>query len=342
VASNAFICGLAGTELSNDESAFLRDARPWGVILFKRNVVDGPEQVRRLCDNVRETLGRQDVPILIDQEGGRVQRVGPPHLRAYPAGAVYGQIYRKNSLAGVEAAFLGAKLIALDLQALGISVNCMPVLDIPIEGGTPAIGNRGLGDTVDIVATLGGAQLDGVFSGGLLPVIKHMPGHGRAMVDSHSELPHVDATVAELEAQDFTPFRLIAKRAPLGMTAHVVYLDVDDSAPATLSRVVIDRVIRQRIGFDGALMTDDLSMKALSGTAGTRAAKAIEGGCDLVLHCNGDLAEMIDVAAAVPELAGDALRRTDAALALRRAPGDVDRKALESRFDFLLNQAVAA
>jgi len=341
VASRAFICGLAGTELSNEEAPFLRDARPWGVILFKRNL-DSPEQVRRLCRSVREALGRQDAPILVDQEGGRVQRIGPPQLRAYPAGALYGEVYRQNSLAGVEAAFLGAKLIALDLHALGISVNCLPVLDIPVEGGTRAIGDRALGDSVDMVATLGGAQLDGTLAGGLLPVIKHMPGQGRAMVDSHNELPQVDATMAELEAQDFTPFRLIAKRAPLGMTGHVVYLDVDDSNPATLSKAVIDKVIRQRIGFDGALMTDDLGMNALSGDARSRAVRAIEAGCDLALHCNGDLMEMIDVADGVPELAGDALRRTDAALTFRHDVVEFDRKSLEARFDFLLGQVAAA
>jgi beta-N-acetylhexosaminidase len=297
--------------------------------------------MRRLCQAVRDALEREDAPILIDQEGGRVQRVGPPHVRAYPAGAVYGRLYQRNPLAGVEAAFLGAKLIALDLRALGVSVNCVPVLDIPVEGGTAAIGDRGLGHSVDTVATLGGAQLDGTLSGGLLPVIKHMPGHGRAMVDSHSELPQVDATMAELEAQDFTPFRLIAKRAPLGMTAHVVYLDVDDAAPATLSPAVIGNIIRQRIGFDGALMTDDISMGALSGDVRSRAVRAIRAGCDLVLHCNGDLMEMIDVASGVPELAEDALRRTDAALGFRRPAVEVDRVSIEARFDFLLGQVAA-
>jgi len=341
VASRAFICGLAGTELTNEESAFLKDARPWGVILFKRNT-ENPEQIRKLCGAVRDALERTDAPVLLDQEGGRVQRFGPPHVRAYPAGSVYGRLYRDNPLAGAEAAFLGAKLIALDLHALGVSVNCVPVLDIPVKGGTPAIGDRALGDTVDTVATLGGAQLDGTLSGGLLPVIKHMPGHGRAMVDSHHELPQVDATMAELEAQDFTPFRLIGKRAPLGMTAHVVYLDVDDTAPATLSPAVIDKVIRQRIGFDGALMTDDITMNALSGDARSRAVQAIGAGCDLVLHCNGDIIEMIDIAAAVPELSGDALRRTEAALAFRHAPPETDRKALEERFDHLLGLAAVA
>jgi beta-N-acetylhexosaminidase len=341
VAPRAFICGLAGLELSTEEGAFLRDSRPWGVILFKRNT-DNPDQVKRLCHDVREALQHEDAPILIDQEGGRVQRIGPPHFRAYPAGRVYGDVYQSNPLAGVEAAFLGAKLIALDLHALGISVDCLPVLDIAVEGGTNAIHDRSFGNSVDAVATLGGAQLDGVLSGGLLPVIKHMPGHGRATVDSHSELPQVDATMAELEAQDFTPFRLLAKRAPLGMTAHVLFLDVDDSAPATLSRQVIGNVIRQRIGFDGALMTDDISMGALSGDVRSRAVRAFHAGCDLALHCNGDLIEMIEVASGAPELSGDALRRTEAALAVRRPPEEVDRQALEARYDFLLTRAVAA
>jgi beta-N-acetylhexosaminidase len=340
VASHAFICGLSGTTLSEDEKAFLREARPWGVILFGRNV-EHPRQVTQLCAAVREALEREDAPVLIDQEGGRVQRIGPPHLRAYPPGAVYGRLYRRNPLSGVEAAFLGAKLIGLDLHALGVSVDCVPVLDIPMEGGTAAIGDRALGGTVDAVATLGGAQIDGLLSSGVLPVIKHMPGHGRATVDSHTNLPQVDATMAELEAQDFTPFRLLAKRAPFGMTAHVVFLDVDDGAPATLSKTVIASIIRERIGFDGALMTDDISMGALSGEPRGRAERAIAAGCDIVLHCNGKMDEMQEIAAGVPELADDALRRCDAALAARRPPQDGDRPALEDRFQFLVNQALA-
>ncbi len=340
MASRAFICGLAGTVLSEDEKAFLRDAHPWGVILFARNV-DTPHQIRTLLYAVRNALQRDDAPIFIDQEGGRVQRIGPPHLRAYPSGATYGRLYDHNPLSGVEAAFLGAKLIALDLQSLGISVDCLPVLDIPVEGGTAAIGDRALGSTVDAVATLGGAQLDGLIAGGVLPVIKHMPGHGRATVDSHAELPRVDATMADLEAKDITPFRLLAKRSPFGMTAHVVFLDVDDAAPATLSSAVIANIIRDRIGFDGALMTDDISMRALTGTLRSRAERAIAAGCDLVLHCNGVMDEMNEIAAGVPELADDAHRRTNAALAFRQAAEVEDRQALERRFQFLLDQAQA-
>ncbi len=334
----AFISGLSGTELSEEEAAFLREARPWGVILFARNMNE-PDQVRRLCRAAREALEREDAPVLVDQEGGRVQRFGPPHLRAYPPGARYGEIYLHNSLAGVEAAYLGARLIALDLHALGITINCVPVLDIPVEGVTAAIGDRALGLTVDAVATLGGAQIDGLQSGGVLPVIKHMPGHGRALVDSHHELPQADATMAELEAQDFTPFRLLAKRSPFGITAHVVFLDVDDAAPATHSSLVIVNVIRERIGFDGVLMTDDISMEALSGTPRERAERAIAAGCDLVLHCNGKMEEMRGIAEGVPELSEAMLERTAAALALRREPEAVDRAALERRFDDLLTQA---
>ena len=340
MASRAFICGLSGPDLSEAETEFLRDARPWGVILFKRNT-ESPDQIRRLCRKARAALGRDEAPVLIDQEGGRVQRFGSPYLRAYPAGGVYGALYREAPLAGVEAAYLGARLIALDLAALGISVNCLPVLDIPIEGGTAAIGDRALGDTPDAAVTLGGAQIDGLIAGGILPVIKHMPGHGRAIVDSHHELPRIDIPLSELENRDFMPFRLLARRSPLGMTAHVTYLAVDEGAPATLSAEVIGKIIRERIGFDGALMTDDISMQALSGRVGHRAERAIRAGCDLVLHCNGDLAEMQEIAATAPELEGDALRRTDTALAFIGAAQKVDRPAIEARFDSLIARAIA-
>ncbi|MBA3518754.1 MAG: beta-N-acetylhexosaminidase [Rhizobiales bacterium] len=341
MAPRAFICGLKGTALAEEERAFLRDARPWGVILFRRNIGE-LDDIRRLCGAVRQALGRGDAPILIDQEGGRVQRIGPPHLRAYPSGATYGQLYDLNPLLGVEAAHLGARLMALDLASLGVTVDCVPVLDVPAEGNTPAIGDRTLGRTVDSVSTLGGAQIDGMLSGGVIPVIKHLPGHGRAQVDSHQELPRVDASLAALQAQDFAPFRLLASKAPLGMTAHVVFSAIDDSAPATLSGAVIANIIRGRIGFDGALMTDDISMGALSGDFRGRAEAAIRAGCDLVLHCNGEVGEMTEIAIGAPELAGDALRRTERALAARTEPAPVDRPALEARFDSLLAKAPVA
>jgi beta-N-acetylhexosaminidase len=340
LAARAFICGLRGTALADEERSFLGDARPWGVILFKRNV-DNPEQIRRLCGDVRETLGR-DAPILIDQEGGRVQRIGPPYVRSYPPGAAYGHLYERDPLLGVEAAHLGARLIALDLLDLGIDVDCLPILDVPVEGGTEAIGNRALGRTADTVATLGGAQMDGLLRGGVLPVIKHLPGHGRARVDSHLELPRVDAPMIDLETQDFLPFRLLARRAVLGMTCHLVYSAVDEGTPATLSAPVIGNIIRERIGFDGALMTDDISMKALSGGFRDRTEGALRAGCDLVLHCNGDMGEMTEIAAGAPELRDEALRRTEAALAARRPADPADREALEARFDAILARVAAA
>lgn len=341
MAPRAFICGLKGTTLSDDERAFLRDGRPWGVILFKRNIGEA-EEIRRLCAAIRETLERQDAPVLIDQEGGRVQRIGPPLVRAYPPGAVYAQLYEMNPLFGVEAAHLGARLMALDLIGLGINVDCLPVLDVPVEGNTPAIGDRTLGRTADSVSTLGGAQIDGLLSGGVLPVIKHLPGHGRAVVDSHKELPRVSASLNELEGQDFAPFRLLAGKALLGMTAHLVFTEIDEGAPATLSGTVIANVIRTRIGFQGALMTDDISMGALSGDMRGRAESAIRAGCDLVLHCNGELEEMTEIALGAPELAGDALSRTERALAARPQPEPVERAALESRFDELLRRTATA
>ena len=341
MAVRAFISGLSGPILTDDERAFLRDASPWGIILFKRNVED-PAQIRRLCREAREALGRENAPVLIDQEGGRVQRIGPPHLRSYPPGGVYGALYRENQVLGVQAALIGAKLMALDLIALGITVDCLPMLDVPTPDADAIVGDRALGPDADAVSTLGAAQIEGLLSGGVLPVVKHLPGHGRATVDSHKELPRVSASLAELEDRDFVPFRLLASSTPLGMTCHVVFSAIDDSAPATLSAEVIGPIVRDRIGFDGALMTDDISMGALSGSIGSRAEAAIRAGCDLVLHCNGDAAEMQEVAAAAPELSGDALRRTDAALAWMREPAEHDRRALEARFDKLLAQAAVA
>ncbi|MYZ47375.1 beta-N-acetylhexosaminidase [Propylenella binzhouense] len=337
----AFICGLSGPRLTEDEAAFLSDAAPWGVILFARNI-RGPNQVKALCAGVRRALGREAAPILIDQEGGRVQRIGPPHLRAHPPARTYGQVYAANPVLGVEAARLGAKLIGLDLAALGVNVDCMPVLDIPVEGADEVIGDRAYGTDPDTVTTLGGAVADGLLSAGVLPVMKHVPGHGRAAVDSHKSLPLVEASRPELERQDFVPFRIWAKKMPLAMTAHVVYAAIDPINPATLSRRVIAEIVRGRIGFDGALMTDDISMGALSGQVAGRARRAVAAGCDLVLHCNGEMEEMKAVAAAVPELAGDALRRTEAALAQLVKPPGVDRAVVEARLAAILGRAEAA
>jgi beta-N-acetylhexosaminidase len=326
---SAFICGTAGPTLGADEIAFLRDADPWGFILFKRNC-ETPEQIRALTTALRDTVGR-DAPILIDQEGGRVQRLGPPHWPAYPTGRTYGDIFARSPADGRRAARLGARLIAADLHALGIDVDCLPVLDVPVEGAHDVIGHRAYGVTPDVVSELGRTAAAGLLAGGVLPVIKHIPGHGRAGVDSHHHLPVVDTPRAELEATDFPPFR-DAARLPLAMTAHVVYTSLDPDHPATTSKVVIGEVIRGLIGFDGCLMSDDVSMRALSGTIAQRTAAALAAGCDLALHCNGDLAEMRAVAANAPALTGRAAERADRALAARRTPEPLDEAAARAEF----------
>ena len=337
----AFICGLAGAKLSDEERQFLRDQQPWGVILFARNL-ENADQIKSLTADIRAALDRERVPILIDQEGGRVQRICPPVCRAYPAARTYGNLYNRDPVLGVEAARLGAKLIGLDLGDLGITVNCMPVLDIPAEGSDGAIGDRAYGDDADTVLTLGGAAADGLMAAGIMPVMKHMPGHGRAEVDSHMKLPVIKTSLETLEATDFMPFRLWARRIPAGMTAHVVLTAVDDKHPATLSDKVISGIIRRRFGFDGLLMTDDISMGALKGPIGARAEKAIGAGCDLVLHCSGDADEMSAVAAAVSELEGDALRRAEAAFEATSRPPVHNRKSLHARFDDILAHVEAA
>jgi beta-N-acetylhexosaminidase len=333
----AFICGLVGPELSNEERQFLSDQKPWGVILFARNL-ENESQIKTLTADIRIALDRERAPILIDQEGGRVQRICPPVCRPYPAARTYGDLYHRDPVLGVEAARLGAKLIGIDLADLGITVNCMPVLDIPAEGSDAAIGDRAYGDDADTVLTLGGAAADGLMAVGIVPVMKHMPGHGRAEVDSHNDLPIINTALETLEATDFKPFRLWARRFPAGMTAHVVLTAVDDKRPATLSDKVINGIIRGRFGFDGLLMTDDISMDALKGPVGKRAEKAIRAGCDVVLHCSGDADEMAAVAAAVPELEGDALRRAKAVFEAISQPPAHDRKSLHARFDDILAQ----
>ncbi len=327
--ASAFICGSAGPTLTADEIAFFRDARPWGFILFRRNC-ETPDQIRALTAAMREAVGR-DAPILIDQEGGRVQRLGPPLWPAYPTGRTYGDVFARSQDDGRRAARLGARLMAADLIALGIDVDCLPVLDVPVEGAHDVIGHRAYGITPGIVSELGRAAAEGLLAGGVLPVIKHIPGHGRAGVDSHHQLPVVDTPRPELESTDFPPFR-DAAGLPLAMTAHVVYTALDPAAPATTSKTVIDEVIRGFIGFDGCLMSDDVSMQALSGTIAERTAAALAAGCDLALHCNGVLAEMIAVATNTPALAGRAAERAARALARRRPPEALDEAAARAEF----------
>jgi beta-N-acetylhexosaminidase len=332
----AFITGLAGTELSGEERAFLRDAQPWGFILFKRNVTN-PERLRRLIGDVRATLGRP-APALIDQEGGRVQRLGPPHWATYPPGAAYGALYDRDRDTGLAAARLGARLIAADLTALGIDVDCLPIADVPVAGADPVVGDRAYGTEPAKVAAIAGAVAAGLGEGGVLPVLKHIPGHGRATADSHAKLAVVNTDRATLEATDFAAFRPLAA-LPLAMTAHVVFSAIDPVAPATISAIIVRSVIRDSIGFEGLLMSDDISMGALSGSIAGRTRAAIAAGCDVVLHCNGEIAEMRAVAAEAPVLAGEARRRADAALAAKRPPAPIDLAGSRAAFVRMMDGA---
>ncbi len=332
--ARAFICGLSGLSITSDEAAFLREAAPWGLILFKRNI-DNPAQVKALTTEFRNIVG-WNAPVLVDQEGGRVQRLGPPHWPAYPAGHIYAAAYEADSAGGLDAARLGGRLIGEDLRAVGIDVDCIPVADVPVSGADAVIGDRALGTTPEQVAALAGAMAEGLMGAGVLPVLKHLPGHGRATADSHLKLPVVETDRAKLEATDFAAFQPLSS-LPLGMTAHVVFSAIDDAAPATTSAIMIREVIRGRIGFSGLLMSDDVSMGALTGTIAERSQAAIAAGCDLVLHCNGNLSEMQDVAGAVPQLAGEALARADRALALRRAQDGFDVASARAQFANLLN-----
>jgi beta-N-acetylhexosaminidase len=337
--ARAFITGLSGPLLTPDDKAFVREARPWGLIVFKRNVID-PAQVSALVSDFRDALGTE-APVLVDQEGGRVQRLGPPHWPAYPPGAAYAALYDRDPDLGLAAARLGARLIAHDLREVGIDVDCLPLADVPAIGASAVISDRAYGATAAKVAAIAATVADGLMDGGVLPVLKHLPGHGRAGADSHAELPVVDADRASLEAVDVAAFKPLAS-LPLGMTAHVVFTAFDPTLPATTSPTMIAQVIREWIGFDGALMTDDLSMQALSGTSGERARAALAAGCDLVLHCNGDLGEMQAVAQEAPELSGAAARRTDAALAARRAADAIDVAAARCELARLLGVEVAS
>ena len=325
----AFITGVGGLALTDRERAFLREAQPWGFILFRRNVAS-PQQLRGLIDEMRDALGRR-APILIDQEGGRVQRLGPPHWPVYPPGAAYGTAYDRDRDQGLAAARLGARLIAADLFELGIDVDCLPLADVPVRNADPIVGDRAYGNEPGKVAAIARAIAQGLDAGGVLPVLKHIPGHGRAGVDSHKKLPVVGTERALLEATDFAAFVPLAD-LPMAMTAHVVFAAIDPAAPATVSATIVREVIRGSIGFDGLLMSDDISMEALSGSVGERARDAIAAGCDIVLHCNGDMSEMTAVAAGVPPLAGAAARRAEAALAGRKIPAPLD--IAETRTEF--------
>ena len=313
----AFICGLSGLSLSDSERGFLGETQPSGLILFKRNI-DSPDQVRRLIADARAAAGGGPMLVMVDQEGGRVQRLSAPHWPRYPAARCFGE--RAPDLESAAAsARLCARLMAHDLHELGFNTSCAPVLDAPVPGADNIIGDRAYAEEVETVIALGGAVAEGLLAGGVLPVMKHIPGHGRAMADSHLALPVVDTPLPELEAHDFAPFRAL-RRIPMAMTAHVVFTAIDRHAPVTVSAKAIGEVIRGFIGFEGLLMSDDLSMRALSGTLEERTRSCLAAGCDLALHCNGKMQEMAAVAMSASYLEGAGLRRFEAALAQLKEP----------------------
>jgi beta-N-acetylhexosaminidase len=322
----AFICGLKGYALEPEERSFLKETSPWGIILFRRNI-ETRDQVASLTSEIRQVLGRQ-TPILVDQEGGRVQRLTAPHWKSYPCAAKFLDV-TPNLENAMRLAWLGARLMAYDLREVGIDVDCLPVLDIPTQGAHEIISDRAYAKDSQQVTRLGRAAAEGLMTGGVAPVMKHIPGHGRALADSHLELPTVNASLAELESLDFVSFRANAD-LPMAMTAHVVYAAIDPEKPGTLSKTIIEEIIRKTIGFKGLLMTDDLSMKALSGDFRSRAEQAIAAGCDIVLHCNGDLEEARCVAEGAPLLRDKSAHRAERALDVitRIAPFDVS-KALD-------------
>jgi len=331
--ARAFITGLAGLTISANERAFLREAAPWGLIVFKRNI-STPEQLSDLTRAFRDIVG-WEAPVLVDQEGGRVQRLGPPHWPVYPPGARYSELYDRDPASGLAAAKLAGHLIAADLRAVGIDVDCLPIADVPVAGGDPVIGDRAYGTEPGKVASIAAAVAQGLMAGGVLPVVKHLPGHGRATADSHHKLPVVDTDRGTLEATDFAAFRPLAG-LPLGMTAHVVFSAIDPIDPATTSVTMVQEVIRGFIGFRGLLMSDDVSMNALSGSIAERSSASLAAGCDVVLHCNGKLDEMMQVASVAPVQSGEAARRAEAALLARSAPEEFDVAAARKIFNEMI------
>src|SRR6201994_2062474 len=323
MSTRAFITGISGTELSAAEREFIRAERPLGFILFKRNA-ETPPQVTRVVPELRAVNAQPDAPVLIDQEGGRVQRLGPPNWPVYPPGAIFDALYDIDPAAGLLAARLSSRLIADDLAQLGITVACLPRADVPVAGADAVIGNRAYGTEPAKVAAIARAVTEGLEQGGILPVLKHIPGHGRATADTHFRLPTVDTAKSELERTDFAAFRPLAD-LPMAMTAHVVFSALDPVHPATTSATIIEQVIRNGIGFQGLLMSDDVSMNALAGSIAERTRASIAAGCDVVLHCNGKLDEMREVARETPELSSKALDRARRGRGAGRAPRAVVR-----------------
>jgi beta-N-acetylhexosaminidase len=315
----AAIYGLEGLELTDSERDFIRDADPTGFILFKRNC-ETPDQLLRLTSSLREITGRADLPILIDQEGGRVARMKPPEWPAFPAAERFAELYEVAPMSAIEAARANARAIGLMLRSVGINVNALPLLDVRQEGASDIIGDRALGSEPMQVAALGRAMLDGLASAGVVGIVKHMPGHGRALVDSHHELPIVTASAEELDV-DLEPFERLSS-VPMGMVAHVVYTEWDPDHPASQSRIVIERIVRQRIGFDGLLISDDTNMNALTGTQPERALACVEAGCDVAVPCNGVLADNVAVAKVLGDISIEGADRLARAMATTLVDGD--------------------
>jgi beta-N-acetylhexosaminidase len=332
--TSAVIFGCEGTVLSDWERDFFADSNPFGFILFKRNC-ESPEQLRHLTYDLREAVGHEDAPILLDQEGGRVTRLKPPHWRAAPAPGRLGTLAQRDPEAGEEAVRLNTLLLAAELRDAGIDVNCIPSLDLNLPGAHDVIGDRAFSGEPELVARLGKVCIEACLSAGVMPVIKHIPGHGRALVDSHLSLPKVTASLEELKAADFEPFRLRVD-APWGMTCHIVYTAVDPDRPATASPKVVQEVIRDYIGFGGLLLTDDLSMEALAGDLGQRTAAAMAAGCDIALHCNGKTEEMLSVAAGSVPMSEAARGRAAAAAKRLGKPADIDFDEAVNRLEELL------
>lgn len=330
------IFGCSDTALTKEERAFFERVKPAGFILFKRNC-ESPDQIRALVADLKKSVGRHKVPILIDQEGGRVQRMSEPHWRKYPPMATFGNMAQKDPTLAASALRLNCRLIADDLRRVGINVDCLPVLDVMRDDADPIVGDRAFSRDPDLVAAFGRIVVDALMDGGVLPVIKHMPGHGRASVDSHLALPVVDTPVAELDKTDFIPFRALHDAA-FGMTAHITYSDIDPKRPATLSRVVIGRIIRMKMGFTGILMSDDLSMKALSGDFTERTQGAFSAGCDLVLHCNGNMDEMQIIAAAAHPISGKLEKRIASLISEADQAPVADRADLRARYEALMEK----
>lgn len=334
------IFGLSGETLTPDERAFFREADPAGYILFRRNIAD-PAQLRALTDDLRDLAGREDLLIMIDQEGGRVARMQPPAWPKFPSAEPFDRLYRTAPSSAIAAARANARAIAATLREAGISVDALPLLDLRLDGQSDIIGDRALGADPMQVAALGRAVLEGLRAGGVVGIVKHMPGHGRATVDSHLDLPTVTASAEELEA-DIAPFRQLAW-APMGMTAHIIYTAWDAERPASLSPVVIGDIIRGRIGFDGLLMSDDLDMKALfrdgmgAGDMGTLAAGVVAAGCDIALNCWGKMDDMIAITAALPDITTASRARLDRAMgSVANGPDDMALETVLATRDALL------